>query len=281
MSLNIHATANLDSPGLEPYRTLRRPLDHLHQGIFVAEGGRVVLRLLATNLPLISILLTPEWLERVRPLLEGRPEPTIDIFLAESRIVHSIVGYRLHQGIMAVARVPPEPSFDDLPASHTLVALDGLTQAENVGVIVRSCAAFGVDAIIAGETSCSPYLRRAVRNSMGGVFKLAVFHPADLGSTLAMLRDRHGTRLVAADAHAPSPLGTYHFGERVCIIAGNEDSGISPALLRLCDDRIKIPMRTGTDSLNVATALGVFLYELRRNRPGDHAQQTGFASALP
>ena len=265
--LILHTITALDTPGLEPYRTLRMPSAHLQRRIFVAEGGKVVGRLLDTSLCVMSLLLTPEWFARIRPVLEDRAESPVDIFLAEPGIVNSIVGYRLHQGIMAVAEVPPEPSFDTLTDPHVIVALDGLNHAENVGVIVRSCAAFGVDAVIAGETSCSPYLRRAVRNSMGGVFKLKVFHATDLLHTLTMIRHSYGTRLVAADANAGTHLGMRPFTRRVCIIAGNEDKGISPDILALCDDRIAIPMRNGTDSLNVATALGVFLYELRRNVP--------------
>ena len=264
VALTLHTVTTLDSPGLAPYRTLRRPMDHLQRGIFVAEGAKVVLRLLDSPLSILSMLATPEWFSRIRGDLEGRSVAPVDVFLADSRLVNTIVGYRLHQGIMAIARVPPEIPLEALPGSHIVVALDGLNHAENVGVIVRTCAAFGVDTVIAGETSCSPFLRRAVRNSMGGVFKLNVVHSTNLVLSLRTLRRHHGTRVIAADANAPTSLAGHPFPDRVCIIAGNEDSGISPEVLAECDDRIAIPMSNDTDSLNVASALGVFLYELKR-----------------
>ncbi|TLY28322.1 MAG: hypothetical protein E6K56_10090, partial [Ignavibacteria bacterium] len=143
---------------------------------------KVVRRLLDSNLPVISLLLTEEWYEK---LLAGSPLPSrpmppniadASIFVAGKKLLESIVGFNLHQGIMAVAKMPADRSLEETlhntSRPYLLVALDGLVSAENVGVVARNCAAFGVDAVISGETSSSPYLRRAVRNSMGAVFHL-------------------------------------------------------------------------------------------------------------
>ena len=158
----------LDQPELAPYRTLRRPVEHQKQGIFVAEGEKVVRRLLDSGLTLVSMLMTPSWFEKLFPAGTQQPCP---VFLAEKKLMETIVGYGLHQGIMAVARIPAEqPISETLRQSRPpflLVALDGIASAENVGVMVRSAAAFGAHGILVGETSASPYLRRAVRNSSG------------------------------------------------------------------------------------------------------------------
>jgi tRNA G18 (ribose-2'-O)-methylase SpoU len=268
-SFNIRPVSSLQQSGLEPYLTLRRPDEHLRKGIFVAEGGKVVLRLLAAALDVDSILVTPPWLERVSREPGRERETPLTVFLAEQDLVRQIVGYRLHQGIMAVGRVPPEPSIDDIPDRHLLVALDGLSQAENVGVIVRNCAGFAVDAVISGETSCSPYLRRAVRNSMGGVFSLPVHHARDLAETLAWLRRRKGTRIVVADAHGTTAIRDVRLDGNICLVAGNEEAGASEGVLNIADERVVIPMGHRTDSLNVASAAAVFLYEARRQRSND------------
>ena len=179
---------SLDVRGLEPYRTLRRPLEHIQKGIFVAEGEKVVRRLLDSPLKVVSLLLTPEWLDRYET--SGKLSGTHDIFIAPKELLETIVGYNLHQGIMAVGKVPPDPTLERVIASHDgrklFAAIDGLVNAENVGVVVRNCAAFGVDAVIAGETSSSPYLRRAVRNSMGTVFTLPILHVGNLADERAI-----------------------------------------------------------------------------------------------
>src|SRR5262245_59556018 len=112
-SPGIHRVTSLSSPDLEPYRTLRRPLDHIRRGIFVAEGEKVVRRLLASDLTVVSILLTPEWYEKLTPA--AIPE-NVSIHIAGKKLLESIVGFNLHQGVMAVGRVPEAPPLQDVVA---------------------------------------------------------------------------------------------------------------------------------------------------------------------
>jgi tRNA G18 (ribose-2'-O)-methylase SpoU len=264
----IERITSLELAELEPYRTLKRPLAHARLGIFVAEGEKVVRRLLDSSLEVISLLLTPDWLAQLQSSghLAGRED--LRFLLAEGDLLREIVGFNIHQGIMAVARVPKEGALDELPAPHLLLALDGLRISENVGVIVRNCAAFGVDAILVGETSCSPYLRRAVRNSMGAIFKVPVIHVACLTEALGRLRRQFYTRVVAADPHGISTIHNAILTGNVCIVLGNEDAGISAEVASLATERAAIPMRSQTDSLNVGSASAVFLYEADRQRAG-------------
>jgi tRNA G18 (ribose-2'-O)-methylase SpoU len=275
----IHKVTSLTLPELEPYRTLRRPLDHIRRGIFVAEGEKVVRRLLASDLTVVSILLTPEWHEQIFPNknqggthLYQRVE-NVPVFVAEKKLLESIVGFNLHQGIMAVAKVPEARPLEEvvshLKSPHLLVALEGLVSAENVGVVVRNCAAFGVDAIIVGETSSSPYLRRAVRNSMGTVFHIPVVHAEDLAGSLKWLSQKCSTRIVGTVPGGDTALREIELGENLCLVLGNEEAGLSANILKVCDARVAIPMANGVDSLNVASASAVFLYEAasaRRNK---------------
>lgn len=269
----IRQITSLDHPGLEPFRTLRRPLEHQREGIFVAEGEKVVRRLLESSLVIESILIVPRWLQLIETLLSLRGGDNVpEIFVADQTVVEAIVGFNLHQGIMAVARIPEQRRLEDVLAAvgspHLLLALDGLTNAENVGVIVRNAAAFGVDAIIVGETSSSPYLRRAVRNSMGAVFLVPIVHVESLARSLGLLSDRYGTRILGAEPEGTQTIFATDFRGNVCIVLGNEGNGISPEVLPLCQERVSIPMMNRTDSLNVATASAVFLYEARRQRAG-------------
>lgn len=232
----------------------------------MAEGEKVVRRLLSSSLRIRSLLLSPEWLERMTPLFAAGAAPEAEIFVTTRSLLREIVGFRFHQGIMALAEVPPEPTTDALPSPHLLVALDGLHHAENVGVVVRNAAALGADGVIVSETSASPFLRRAVRNSMGAVFRLPVFHPDSLGRMLAELFERHATRLIAADASGSTPLAEADVVGNLCVVVGNEQRGIAPEILERCTERVRIPMDRETDSLNVASALAVMLYVIRTVR---------------
>lgn len=268
--MRIIPVSALDDNGLRPYRTLRRPLDHQQEGIFVAEGEKVVQRLLSSNLTVRSMLLTPEWLETFRPVLEAMPVDVV-VYVATKPLLESIVGFHLHQGIMAVATIP-RPSTLQEALAHArqpslFVAVDGLTNAENLGVLVRNCAAFSVDALIVGETSSSPYLRRAVRNSMGTVFYLPVVHVNNLVEALHVLRNAHGVRVLAAHPHAElHTLPLVGLKNDCCIVFGSEGEGIAPHVLAACDESFAIPMNKGVDSLNVASASAVVLYEVVRQR---------------
>lgn len=261
---------DLTDVSLEPYRTLRRPLEHEEQGIFVAEGEKVVRRLLESGLPVHSVLLTPEWLETYKSHL-SESKSSIQVFVAPKKLVESIVGFNLHQGIMAVARIPEPSSLEELLAKslapNLFVAIDGMTNAENLGVLMRNCAAFGVQGLLVGETSSSPYLRRAVRNSMGAIFTMPVVPLTDLAETLRHLRSIDGIRSIAAHPHATGgSLYKADLRQSCCIIFGSEGEGISSRVLEACDDAVAIPMYHGVDSLNVASASAVFLAEVRRQR---------------
>ncbi len=261
---------SLDLPDLAPYRTMKRPVEHEAQGIFVAEGVKVVQRLLESHFPVASVLLPTKWLAEFEPLLQARPEDIPVYVLDNKQVLERLVGFSMFQGVMAVGRIPTPVSLDDALARSTpprlFVAVDGLTNAENLGVLVRNCVAFGVHALLVGETCASPFLRRAVRNSMGTIFQLSVVQTASLVRTLAELR-RCGVRCLAAHPHATGKtIRQADFSKDCCLVLGSEGDGISRPVLEACDEAVAIPMAFNVDSLNVGNAAAVFLYEANRQR---------------
>jgi tRNA G18 (ribose-2'-O)-methylase SpoU len=256
--ITVIPTTSLDFPALQPYRTLRQPMEHFRAGIFVAEAEKVVRRLLESKLHTLSVLLTPEWFEIYQPLLESHPQQ-IPVYVADKVILETIVGYNLHQGIMAMGKIPVPATLErvaiDSSEPNLFVALDGLTNSENIGVVVRNCAAFGVQAIIVGETSSSPYLRRAVRNSMGTVFHLPIVYSSDLKQSLDTLRAQYYVKVLAAHPHTDKNiLQQTDCRGNLCIILGSEGEGVSPKILAACDEAVAIPMHGDVDSLNVGSA---------------------------
>lgn len=268
--------SSLDIPGLELYRTLKRPLTHREQGVFIIEGSKVVEQFLLSGLTAVSILLTPRWFEYFREKLEARPEP-VQVYIAEKKLLETITGIELHQGVMALGIVPGSPTLEQVVrgavAPRLFVAVEHLASAENTGVLIRNCAACGVQAFIAGETSADPYLRRSVRNSMGTIFKLPVLLTDTLTGTLKELRSKYGFRIFAAHPRQESSrLFETDFSADCCLVFGSEGDGLSAEVLEACTQSITIPMAPGVDSFNVACASAVMLYEVTRQR----SMLTGF-----
>ncbi|MBS4029535.1 MAG: RNA methyltransferase [Ignavibacteriales bacterium] len=265
----VHPITSLEVPQLLPYKTLRRPEEHLQQNIFVVEGEKVVRRLLESELEVVSLLLTPQWFEVYQPLVEKRKENGFEVFVGEKSLLDTIVGFNLHQGIMAIVKVPQTFSVEGIAKQTSqpflFVALDGIANAENMGMIVRNCSAFGVDCIIVGETSCSPYLRRAVRNSMGTIFKMKVVHSKNLANDLQFLTQKYSTNIIAAHPQEGSiEIQKIKWEGNLCIVFGSEGDGISKNILDVCNTKVTIPMHNETDSLNVGSAVAVVLWETRR-----------------
>ena len=265
----VQKVDTLELPSLAPYRTLRRPLEHREQGIFVAEGEKVVRRLLESNFTVVSLLLPEKWYLEYQPLIGSRPE-NISVYLAEKSTLQELTGISMFQGVLAVGKIPAPHTLEKVlqQSAHPCLfaAVEGLSNAENVGALVRNCAAFGVQALLVSKTSSSPFLRRAVRNSMGAIFRLPVVEELDLPEALRELRV-HGVRCIAAHPRLDTrTLWQADFSPDCCVVFGSEGYGISAEVLSECDACVAIPMDSGVDSLNVGNAAAVFLYEARRQR---------------
>lgn len=217
---------------------------------FIGDGDKVVRRMLKTT-KVRRVLCTPDWIEKL-PI-----PPGTDVRVAPISDLISIVGFRLHQGLMALGTIPSEK-----PLSGTFhLALDGLANAENVGAILRTCAAFGVDGVILGPGTASPWLRRAVRVSLGAPLVVPVHTSNDLAETV---RD-----LNAWAAHIHGQKRDYRdvdYTQPVCLVLGSEPTGVTDPVLRACKGVIYIPMATEWDCLNVAASAAVLLSEVRRRR---------------
>jgi tRNA G18 (ribose-2'-O)-methylase SpoU len=267
---HLHRIDSLDLPELSPYRTLKRPVNHQAQGIFVAESEKVVRRLLASHFQVVSALLPEKWLCEFEPLLRSRPENIPVYVVTKKEVLEQLIGFSMFQGVMAVGKIPAPVSLEEIIARSAqprfFVAVDALANAENLGVLVRNCMAFGVQALLVGETSSSPFLRRAVRNSMGTIFQLPVVEPANLAHALRELRDQDIRCIAAHPTASGKTLRQADCSSDCCIVFGSEGYGISPKVLAACDEAVAIPMPATVDSLNVGSAAAVFLYEVNRQR---------------
>ncbi|MBI2933344.1 MAG: RNA methyltransferase [Planctomycetes bacterium] len=254
-----------DESDLAIFGSLRQR--RLPDGLFIGDGLKIVRRILESALCVERVLLTQKWYDLLGELLGRRPEPELRVRVATQEQVDAIVGFKLHQGVMALARIPPPPPLDDVLASKAapvLAALDGLSNAENVGAIVRSCAAFGIDGILVGPATCSPWMRRAVRASMGGVLRVAIWETGDLAGTL---RRHPSLKSYAAHIHGEhQAISQVDFTGPTCVVLGGEARGVSAPVLAACRATVYIPMSDDWECLNVGAAAAVLLYEATRSR---------------
>jgi tRNA G18 (ribose-2'-O)-methylase SpoU len=263
-------------PRLEDYRAMRdRDLrgDASRPGVFIGESRLVVERMVALGIPMRSVLVERRHAEWMRDLLgTARPSDT-PLFVADESILRSVVGFDVHRGVLAIGE---RPAADSLTIDRavprrdrlTVLLVDGVNNADNMGGLYRNAAAFGVDAIVLSPTCHDHLYRKAIRVSLGHALAVPTARSEHWVEDLRRLRDEWGLTIVAA---AIGP-GSVDLGDlasdpalaRVALLVGNEFSGLSDAALHLADARVRIAMAPGVDSLNVATAAAVLLHRLSR-----------------
>jgi len=252
-----------DDPRLAVYRNLKQSNLTRWSGLFVAEGDKVVDRLLVSGLDIVSVLVGRRWLDEYEPKVSG-DTPLLVIDDAE---IPELVGFEFHRGVLACGRRPVDTPLEIIaPADRrrwTLVVCPEIFGPENLGNLLRTCAALGVDGVLLGNQAADPYSRRVLRVSMGEAFRVPMRQSSDLAGDLATLVARDNLELAATvlDPEA-TPLSSFARPERLGVLFGGEGDGLSGEWLSRCKHRLTIPMARGVDSLNVATAAGVFIYEL-------------------
>jgi tRNA G18 (ribose-2'-O)-methylase SpoU len=269
---NPQGIASLDDPRVAAYRNLKDRELAREGGRFIAEGEYVVRRLLASDFPTESVLLSERRVEEIAPLAP----PDVPVYVASDEVMHQVIGFKFHSGVIACGRRKSNPSLEkvlDRFGPVTLMILPETANAENLGALVRIAAGFGANGLVLGERSCDPFWRQSIRVSMGTVFTLPIVRSEDLRRDLVRLREEFGLELMATvlDADA-EPLGEVRRGERIGVLFGNEAQGLGRVWVEVCDRRITIPMKLGTDSLNVAVAAGVVMWELSRQTSLDRGQ---------
>jgi tRNA G18 (ribose-2'-O)-methylase SpoU len=260
----IHPIQSLNEPALAPYRNLKdKELDRAGAR-FIAEGENVVRRLLASTTPVESVLVSNRKISAISPLCP----PALPVYTAADDLIESIIGFEFHSGVLACGIRPPNPALTSLIPHPPMPALfticQEITNAENLGSLIRISAAFGARAIILGERCCDPWFRQSVRVSMGTIFALPVYRSENLIADLRILRNSQITLIASVLDERAESLEALASFSRVGVVFGSEAQGLDADTIANCDRHVTIPMKLSTDSLNVAVAAGIFLYQLAR-----------------
>ncbi|GAA5003713.1 RNA methyltransferase [Actinopolymorpha pittospori] len=244
--------------------TLRRSLEAA-EGLFLAEGEKVIRRAVEAGYPVRSFLMSERWLEGLRDVVAASGAPCY--VMAPERL-EEVTGFAVHRGALAsMLRLPLPPVEKVVAGARRVVVLEDIVDHTNVGAIFRSAAAFAVDAVVLAPRCADPLYRRAVKVSMGTVFAVPYARMDNWYDGLAGLRAA-GFRLLALtpaadavdlDACAGGP-------DRLALLLGTEGDGLSARWQDQADLRARIPISPAVDSLNVAAAAAVACYVLTRDQ---------------
>jgi len=242
----------------------RRMKHEAGAGFFIAEGEKVIARTAAAGYPVRSLLLSPQRLADLTPAVAALDCP---VYVASYAVLQAVTGFHVHRGALAsFGRLPLRTAGDVLAGATRVVVMEAVTNHTNLGAVFRSAAALGMDAVLLSPTSCDPLYRRTVRVSMGQVFSVPYAFLDDWPAGIDEVRAA-GFRVLAL---TPDPAATdlaeiqVEPDEKVALLFGAEGPGLTEEVMVRSDERVRIPMAAGVDSLNVGAAAAVACWVLGR-----------------
>jgi len=256
-----------DDPRLVDYRDLRdvelRKSLEASEGLFLAEGEKVVRRAAAGGFTARSFLLAPRWLDGLADVLAASEAPC---YVLSEQLIEEVTGFHVHRGALASMERQALPSLASvLEGARSILVLEDLMDHANVGAIFRNGAALGFDAVLLAPRCADPLYRRAIKVSMGTVFAVPWTRIEDWYDALPQLSAAGFTTVALTLAEDSTPIEEAVAGvDRVALVLGSEGHGLSPRWERAADRRAIIPMAAGVDSLNVAAATAVACYVTAR-----------------
>ncbi len=254
---------SLDDRRLEPFRHLKDTNATRGAGLLVAEGEKLVTRLLASDYTLVSILLGQSYVAQ----FADRVPTHVSVLVVPDESIESLVGFNFHRGVLACARRKPDVQLDELCAPGdgqlTLSICPDVQDPENLGAILRTSRALGIDGVLLGQRAGDPLSRRVLRVSMGAALQLPIRQSEQILDDLARLHGEFAVELWAAVLEPDAePLPSVARPRRLGVLFGSEGHGLPQECIAACQRRITIPMQPGADSLNVAVAAGIVLHHV-------------------
>ncbi len=257
-----------DDPRIADYVGLtdaaRRMKHEPAAGFFIAEGEKVIARTAAAGYPPRSLLLSPSRLADLSPAVAGLQCP---VYVASYDVLQAVTGFHVHRGALAsFRRLPLRSAADVLAGAGRVVVMEAVTNHTNLGAVFRSAAGLGMDAVLLTPTSCDPLYRRSVRVSMGQVFSVPYAFLERWPDGIDEIRAAGFRVLALTPRPQATPLDEVRVdeGDKVALVFGAEGPGLTEEALTASDERVRIPMAAGVDSLNIGAAAAVACWVLGR-----------------
>jgi tRNA G18 (ribose-2'-O)-methylase SpoU len=240
--------------------SLRKSLEAEH-GLFIAEGEKVVRRAVESGHDVRSFLMARRWLPGLRDVLDAAGDAPC--YVVSEAVAESVTGFHVHRGALASLYRKPLPGAEEvLAGARSVVVLEDIVDHTNVGAVLRTAAALGIDAVLLSPRCADPLYRRAVKVGMGAPFSLPYARLEDWYGGLQSLRDRGFTVVALTPAADALPLEAVVADrpDRMAVVLGSEGHGLTPRWLASADVRARIPMSAGVDSLNTPAPAAIACY---------------------
>lgn len=258
--MTVRKIEKRSDPMIRHLRKVRDGEDH--ERVF-CEGFRLVEELLKSGWPVQEAYATPETEDRARALLHKHGSPTAPLRLLSESVMAFVSSVETPPGLIAVAKKKRTPSTS--PAAPLIVVLHGLQLPQNVGALLRSAEAAGASEVWTTRSTADPFNPKALRGSSGSAFRLPIFAYTSLADVARDLKTR-GVLLVAAHQDGAVPYDRVDWCAPTALAVGSEGAGFAGSDASLFDLTIRIPMAGAVESLNVANAASVCLFEAARQR---------------
>ncbi|MGW2895307.1 TrmH family RNA methyltransferase [Streptomyces sp. NPDC001212] len=260
-----------DDPRLHDYTDLTdvelRRRREPAEGLFIAEGEKVIRRARDAGYEMRSMLLSAKWVDAMRDVID---ELTAPVHVVSPELAERVTGYHVHRGALASMQRKPLPTAAEvLRTARRVAVMESVNDHTNIGAIFRSAAALGMDAVLLSPDCADPLYRRSVKVSMGAVFSVPYARLGTWPRGLDAVREAGFTLLALTPDEKAKALdeAAPHRMDRVALMLGAEGAGLSPRALAAADEWVRIPMSHGVDSLNVGAAAAVAFYAVTTGRP--------------
>lgn len=255
----------ITSPANERLKHARRVRDGREDGLIFVEGERLIEECLQSGLALAACFHSPEISSRAQKILAELADRDCTLLPTADAVLATISDTINSQGLIVLAQRPTATLDQVFSSGELIVCLDAVQDPGNFGTILRTSEAAGASSVIALKGSVDAFAPKTLRSAMGSAFRLPIATDVNPMDFLAKSRES-GLKIVAATAEGETSYSNFNWRQPAVIILGNEANGVSAELLEQSDARINIPLQTPVESLNVASAAAVILFEAARQK---------------
>jgi RNA methyltransferase, TrmH family len=253
---------SLQNPLVKQLRKLQRSKERREQQMFLLEGTHLLEEACAVGYSLAVVCCTPDWQERHPQLWERAIVVCPRVELVSAEVIEAIATTQNPDGVIAAAH---RSNPIDLPTPTLGIALQTLQDPGNLGTVIRTAAAAGADGLWLSGDSVDLENPKVLRASAGQWFRLPMAVSGDLAAEMRRFQAQ-GVQVVATLPTAELTYWEADLSRPTLILLGNEGAGLAAELAEMADVAVKIPLAAGVESLNVAIAAALILYEAKRQR---------------
>ena len=251
---------SLQNPQIKLWRSLNKSrAERLKAGLFLAEGEHMAQEALRSEKNARALLISGSARDRYSALEGQALSQGVLVYVLADHVMQALCDAKTPQGVIAVCAYPE----NKLLSGSRLIALDGLQDPGNIGTIIRTMDAAGYDGLLMDEKCADPFGPKALRSTMGGVFRIPMVRTPFLAAELRHLADQ-GYEIIAGDLHGQDFYRRGKARDKICIVIGNEGQGISREVLDAATMRLRIPIVGQAESLNAAVAGAIMMYDFLR-----------------